>query len=147
MNYEEVFNFTRINDSLSTAGLLNHDQLAMLGAAGYQLVVNLLPIETEYAIKEEGDIVAAQGIDYIYIPVDFSEPQQSDYQQFEQALITNHSQKIMAHCAANYRVSAFYAIYAVHHLGWTPEQAYDFIAQRWDLDEHPVWRQFVERMI
>lgn len=147
MNTELIFNYTPVNSRLCTAGLLNAEQLAMLGEHGYQVVINLLPLETDYAIQEEADIIKAQGLNYIYIPVDFSSPQHADYEQFAQALQTNKQQKIMAHCAANYRVSAFYALYAVQYLGWNQQQALQFIADRWDLSEYPVWQSFVHEQL
>ena len=59
----------------------------------------------------------------------------------------NAGRKLMLHCAANYRVSAFYSIYAVRNLGWTHQQAYEFMGDIWDLDEYPVWKSFVAHML
>lgn len=143
METDLIFNFTQVNDQLSTAGLLNAEQLSTLKTAGYEVVINLLPAESEYAVKDEAAIIEAQGLEYVYIPVDFSAPARTQYQQFAQALIQSEDKRVMAHCAANYRVSAFYAIYAVSHCGWSADQAYQFIADRWDLEEYPVWKAFV----
>ena len=51
--------------------------------------------------------------------------------------------KLMVHCAANYRVSAFYAIYAVEHLDWSPGHAWEFIGATWNIEENAVWEAFV----
>ncbi len=147
MSVNQAFNFKALNDFISTAGLLNEEQLNALGAEGYKVVINLLPQESEYAIKGEPSIVAAQGIDYEYIPVDFASPLESDYQRFSEAMSIHSGKKLMVHCAANYRVSAFYAIYAFHNLGWSESQVYSFIGTIWNLGEHTVWEEFVSNML
>lgn len=143
MNPAEIFNYKKINELIVTSGLLNEEQLANLAGEGFELVINLLPDEHDYSIKTEADIVKGQGIDYHYIPVEYDKPLVEDYQQFETVMLANNGKKMLIHCAANYRVSAFYAIYAVKHLGWSAEQAYEHIASMLDLSEYPLWQNFV----
>lgn len=147
MSVSDAFNFRQADELVSTAGLLGEDQLRMLGPEGYEAVVNLLPHDSEYAVAGETGLVEAQGIAYIYIPVDFSAPRESDYRQFSDALSSLAGRKLLVHCAANYRVSAFYALYAHERLGWPESRARDFIASVWNLDEHPVWETFVSQML
>jgi protein tyrosine phosphatase (PTP) superfamily phosphohydrolase (DUF442 family) len=139
----EAYNFRQVDERLSTAGVISEQQLGELKAEGYEAVITLLPADSEYAIANEPDIVMSQGLGYTYIPVDFAAPTREDYAEFEKAMQASGDRKLMLHCAANYRVSAFYSIYAVRHLGWTHQQAYDFISAIWNLDEHPVWKSFV----
>lgn len=141
---ELVFNFRRIDGNIDTAGLLNAGQLAQLGAAGYQAVINLLPVETEYAVREEADIVAAQGIEYVYIPVDFSAPAEADLQAFTAALQARRGRRLLLHCAANFRVSAFFAIYACRELGWSGAAARAHIASLWEPADYPPWQEFID---
>lgn len=147
MSVNQAFNFRQVSDSLATAGLLNEGQLGALAAEGYQAVVNLLPDELEYAVADEAEIVRSQGLAYTYIPVVFEAPARQDYEQFEAALERLANKKILVHCAANYRVSAFYAIYAYRHQGWSQQQVDAFIAAIWDPSEHPVWERFIADML
>ncbi len=147
MSVNQAYNFRSINPQLSTAGVMSPEQLAELRAEGYQAVINLLPHDSPYAIAGETGIVTGQGLDYTYIPVDFAAPTAEDFAQFEAAMQANGERKMMVHCAANYRVSAFYALYAVRQLGWSEAQAHEFIAATWDLAEHPVWEAFVADML
>ena len=39
--------------------------------------------------------------------------------------------KTLIHCAANFRVTAFYSLYAMKHLGWSEAQAAEFRASVW----------------
>jgi len=147
MSVDQAYNFKQASALVSTAGLLSVEQLGELGSEGYQAVVNLLPPSSEYAIDNEQSIVEQQGIEYTNIPVDFSAPTDTDYQQFAARLGQLSDKKILIHCAANYRVSAFYSIYANREMGWSGQQAREFIVSIWDLGDHPVWAEFVDSRI
>lgn len=146
MSVDKAYNFRQATESISTSGILSEEQLELLGEEGYAAVINLLPGDSEYAVKREKDIVEAQGLAYHYIPVDFAAPSVSDYQAFARALADLSGRKLLLHCAANYRVSAFYAINAFLNNEISSTQAYAFIAAVWDLDEYPVWQEFVSAM-
>ena len=147
MLVKEAYNFRKIDDRISTSGLLNEDQLAALSAEGYEALINLLPSDSQYAIKQERAIVEQQGVLYRHIPVDFSNPTASDYGTFESAFEEFGDKKVIIHCAANFRVSAFFSIYAYKHLGWSREQVDTFIATIWNPREHPVWLSFIESQL
>src|SRR3954449_13448532 len=103
---EEAYNFRRIDDRLTTSGLLSVEQLASLGRDGYEAVVNLLPDTNDRAVPDEAQIVRAQELDYVYIPVDFAAPTHADLERFVEAMDALAGRKVHVHCAANYRVSA-----------------------------------------
>ena len=113
---------------------------------GFTAVINLVPSENQSALKDEGAIVQALGLKYHHIPVDWAEPHDSDLAAFEQALQSSVDDKTLIHCAANFRVTAFYSLYALKHLGWTPEQAADFRNTIWQGSDYPVWASFIERL-
>src|SRR4051812_2687688 len=46
---------------------------------GYDVVVNLAPPQSQGSIREEGGLVAASGVTYVNIPVDFMHPSQEDF--------------------------------------------------------------------
>jgi len=52
----------------------------------------------------------------------------------------------LSHCAANFRVTAFYGLYAMKHLGWSEAQADEFRASIWRGSEYLVWEQFITHM-
>lgn len=143
MSVDQAYNFKQISPSVSTAGVISSQQLAALGSEGYEVVVCLLPNDSEYAIQGERSLVEAQGIQYVYIPVDFAAPTEDDYQQFAAAVSGSRDKKTMLHCAANYRVTAFYGIYAHQQLGWSKDQVWELINAIWDIKEYPVWNDFV----
>ncbi len=147
MSVDEAFNYRKVSETTCTAGLLSEEQLCALKQEGYQSVINLLPDDSEYALQGERELVERQGLGYAYIPVDFNAPQEQDYMAFERALIARRGEKMMIHCAANYRVSAFYAIYAHRNLDWPARKAREHITSIWDPAAYQPWEAFISRML
>jgi protein tyrosine phosphatase (PTP) superfamily phosphohydrolase (DUF442 family) len=144
MSVCEAYNFRGIDERVATSGLLSEEQLGQLHAEGYRAVINLLPYDSQYAVAAEPAIIAAQDLDYHHIPVDMAGPTAEDYAAFTEAMRACQRHKLLIHCAANYRVSAFYAIYAFEHLCWSASRAREHIASIWRPQEHPPWDQFVD---
>ena len=143
MTVEDSYNFRRISERLTTSGLVSAQQLSELHRDGYDAVINLLPDTLEYAVTDEARIVRDQGLDYVYIPVDFDAPTHADLEAFMHALTARAGQKIHVHCAANYRVSAFYSLYAQRNGLCTEDEANDFVQDVWNPAEHPPWMEFI----
>jgi protein tyrosine phosphatase (PTP) superfamily phosphohydrolase (DUF442 family) len=140
---ERSFNFRRVDARLTTSGLVPPDALAELHADGIDTVIDLLPATVDHAVAGEADIVASQGVDYVAIPVDFDAPMPADFAAFVTAMDAHEGRRVHVHCAANYRVSVFYALYAERRGSWTREQADAFVADLWQPAEHPPWADFI----
>jgi uncharacterized protein (TIGR01244 family) len=144
MSIEEAYNFRRIDDRLTTSGLVSREQLAELRDEGYDAVVNLLPDSNDRAVHDEGKIVQDQGLDYVYIPVDFDAPTRADLDAFTDAMDAHAGQQVHVHCAANYRVSAFYALYALQRGTCSDAQADAIIRDIWDPADFPAWQALID---
>jgi protein tyrosine phosphatase (PTP) superfamily phosphohydrolase (DUF442 family) len=143
MSIEDTFNFRRVADRVTTSGLVNAEQLATLGSEGYQAVINLLPDSYEHAVHEEPDIVRGQGLDYVYIPVDFAAPTHDDFVAFSDAMRAHADDTVHVHCAANYRVSAFYGLYAQSQGLLTTAEADALVQDLWNSADYPAWAAFI----
>ena len=143
MSIEGSYNFRRVSDRITTSGVVGDKRLAGLQAQGYGTLINLLPDQSEHAVPEESAIVTSQGLHYIYIPVDFAAPTRADLDAFSLAMDAADDKAVHVHCAANFRVSAFYSLYAMRKGLWTQAQADEFIAGLWNPDEYPAWSAFI----
>ena len=143
MTIENSHNFRRVSDLVTTSGVVGPDRLKSLGLEGYAVVINLLPDESKYAAESEREITEKQGVKYVYIPVDFESPTLADYDQFVLAIEEAKGGKVHIHCAANYRASAFYALYAESRELWSRNEAEAFIQDLWQPQERPPWPEFI----
>ena len=146
MSTQEIYNYRQVNDQIITAGQPNEDQLKSAANEGFTTVVNLATLEPDYSLPDEAGLVRALGMAYHHIPVDWEAPKESDFAAFEKVMQQRSSGKTLIHCIANYRVTAFYSLYALKHLGWTEAQADQFRASIWQVSDYPVWERFVATM-
>jgi uncharacterized protein (TIGR01244 family) len=143
MSIESSLNFRRVSETVTTSGTVAREDLARLGTDGYDLVVNLMPDSSEYAVDGEATILADHGVGYVYIPVDFAAPNHEQLEAFATAMEANVGKTIHVHCAANYRVSAFYSLYAMRRGWWSVDQADEHLNGIWTQGEYPVWDRFI----
>jgi protein tyrosine phosphatase (PTP) superfamily phosphohydrolase (DUF442 family) len=143
MPIKDSFNFRPITDTLTTSGVVGAERLRGLSAEGYQVLIDLLPESSPQAVADEREIVQSQGIDYVHIPVDFRHPRPSDFRAFAHALDAAPGKKIHIHCAANYRVSVFYAEYARALALWSDAEAEAFVGSLWEPRDYPGWPEFI----
>jgi uncharacterized protein (TIGR01244 family) len=131
---------------VTTSGTVAPDDLRTLAAQGFDVVVNLLPTDGHAAVAEEESIVREQGLHYVHIPVDFAAPTRADYDAFAAAMDEHVGETVHVHCAANYRVSAFYRVYAVRRQWWTAAEADAFLHDLWDPSEHPAFAALLDEL-
>ncbi len=143
MDIAASFNFRKVSDKLTTSGFVRPGSLRALASQGYEAVVNLLPDTSPQATPGEQQIVESQAVEYIHIPVDFKRPTLSDFELFSQAMNRVSEQKVHVHCAANFRVSAFYSLYQVSRGKWSVDEAMAFIHDVWQPSEYPGWPEFI----
>jgi protein tyrosine phosphatase (PTP) superfamily phosphohydrolase (DUF442 family) len=102
-----IFNYLPINGQLSTSGQTAEGQFAGIKAAGFDVVINLAPHDTENSLRDEAAVVNQLAMNYIHIPVNFSKPSERKLELFIDAMAQSKNKKIWLHCATNMRVSAF----------------------------------------
>ena len=142
----EARNFRQVDESLLTAGQPNEAQLADAARQGVKVVINLaLHTDPRYSLADEADCVRGLGMDYVHIPVQFNAPTEENLRAFIAAMDAHKGEKILVHCAANYRVTAFVGLYRVLCEGWTADKAFEPMRSVWEPDV--VWKQFITTML
>lgn len=144
MSTDDIYNAVRVNDQVLTAGMPTEAQLRDAAAEGFTAIINLVGHYMSDPLPNEADLTGELGLTYVLIPVDWANPTDADFAAFDEAMGRLAGEKLLIHCAANYRVTAFYSLYAQKHLGWTEEQAEALRAKVWEGD-HPVWEEFIRR--
>src|SRR5512140_2381211 len=126
MSTQDIYNYRRVNDQISTGGQPTEEQLRAAAAEGCTTIINLAPSDNSRALPDEAGLVQALGMTYHHIPVEWDNPQASDFAAFEDIMQQLPATKTLIHCAANFRVTAFYSLYALRHLHWSEAQAAEF---------------------
>jgi uncharacterized protein (TIGR01244 family) len=146
MSVDDIRNYRRIDDRIMTGGQPTEEQLKAVAASGVKAVINLATDDPRSAVPDEAGTVRTLGMSYHHIPVEWEDPKESDFEAFENAMKQLRDQKILIHCAANFRVTAFYSLYAMKNLGWTEAQADALRASVWAGNHFPIWDQFIQKL-
>lgn len=140
---EYIYHWRRLDDRITTSGQPTEAQLADIAALGVRYVINLGLHSHEKALPDEAATVAALGMMYVHIPVDFQNPTESDFEAFCTALKESNGAPAHVHCIANYRVSAFFYRYRRSVLGIDAARARSDLERVWKPDA--VWTAFINR--
>jgi protein tyrosine phosphatase (PTP) superfamily phosphohydrolase (DUF442 family) len=143
MSTQDIYNYHKVDEHVITAGQPTEAQLKSAADEGFNTVINLATERPDDLFDEAG-LVRSLGMAYYPIPVAWEDPKQSDFEAFENVLNQLGDRKILIHCAANFRVTAFYSLYAMQHLGWSEPQADAFRMQVWQGSNYPVWEKFIQ---
>jgi uncharacterized protein (TIGR01244 family) len=143
---QDIYNFRRVNDQLITGGQPDEEQIKSAADEGVTTIINLATINRQSSLPDEAGLVQSLGMTYYHIPVDWGNPTESDFDTFEKIFKRVSGEKTLVHCAANFRVTALYSLYAMKHLGWSEAQADEYRASIWKGSDHPVWEKFIAAM-
>lgn len=145
--FTQIYNFLQLSEILFTAGMPKAEQLSDAPKYGVQVVINLAPHDSENALENEADLAKSLGMKYINIPVSWSAPTKDGLDRFMDAMDEHRGKIIFVHCEANFRASAFVAIYRMARLGWREENAFAPMHKIWNENDYPVWKTFIDNAV
>ena len=147
---DNIRNWQRRPDGITTSGKLEAGDPARLAAIGVRHVVNLALDSHPEALAGEAALLAAEGIAYTHIPVPFDAPSLAHVTTLAEALVA-HPGPHHVHCIMNWRVTAFF--YLIDRAGGVPEpEAMARMAAVWNplAAEDPVtapWKALLARKV
>lgn len=144
---KDIYNYLYYDENLSSSGMPDPDQMKQVAEAGVQVVINLAPHDVPQALPNEKSLVESMDMEYIHIPVNWGTPTRNGLNIFMDEMDANRGKKIHVHCEANFRASAFIAIYRILRLGWKADDAFEMMHKVWDEDAYPIWKMFIEDAI
>ena len=142
----DIINYLRIDERLATSGQPIEEELAAVAREGTEVVINLaLHDDPRYSLADETRTVTGLGMTYVHIPVKFDAPAEADLHAFFAAMEAQRGKKMLLHCAANKRVTAFLGLYRVLRENWDVERAFEPMKEIWEPDA--AWAPFIEAML
>ena len=145
--FEDMYNFLPLSDKLFSAGMPQTEQLTDAAQKGVQVVINLAPHEVHNALPGGAELVNSLGMQYVNIPVNWNTPTKEGLDRFIDVMDANQDRKILVHCQANFRATAFIALYRILRQGWKTEEAMQGMHQIWDEEDYPIWKMFIEETL
>ena len=142
--FEEIYNFLALSETLFTGGMLTSEQLQDAAQRGVEVVINLAPHEVSNALPGEPELVSSLGMQYVNIPVIWNTPTRDGLDRFMDVMDEDTDRKILVHCQANFRATAFVALYRILRKGWNAEDAMAGMHTIWDTEDYPIWKMFIE---
>lgn len=141
MTLEAIKGFVGLDARLATAGQPSEAELGEVAGRGFEVVVNLGLLDPRYCLADEAATVRSLGLEYHHVPVDFQAPSVEDFHRFCGVMQASRGKRTFVHCAANYRVSCFVALYGEAELGWSRAQADAHVARVWEPND--TWLAFL----
>ena len=142
---ETIRGYLHLDDRLATSGMPEPEHFAAMRAAGFEAVINLALPTSDHAMSNEGELVSAQGMTYVHIPVKFDAPQPEDFERFDRVMEVFDGRPVFVHCAANMRVSAFVFLHRLRRGSVSRTEAEQDLRKVWEPDD--VWRKFINRTL
>ena len=142
--FQDIYNFLALSETLFTGGMPTTEQLSDAAQQGVEIVINLAPHEVSNALPNETELVASLGMQYINIPVIWNTPTKDGLDRFMDVMEANKDKRILVHCQANFRATAFVAMYRILRLGWKEDDAMQGMHKIWAEEEYPIWKMFID---
>ena len=145
----ELFNYYEYSPALLSSGQPTRAQFPAVRAAGVEAIINLAPVTDPGALPDEQAVVTALGMAYQHIPVDWDHPPRADLERFLAAMDQFQGRRVLVHCYAGSRASAFVFLYRVLKQGAPPAAARRTLETIWannpgyELPKVPQWQQFI----
>ena len=145
----EIFNYYEYSPRLLSSGQPTREQYPAIAEAGVEAVINLAPVTEPGAYADEGEVAAGLGLDYVHIPIDWEAPSRADLEAFFAAMARFEDKRVLVHCYANARASAFVYLWRTLRAGADEAEAQATLRKIWDWNQgyelHNVahWERFV----
>jgi uncharacterized protein (TIGR01244 family) len=140
-----IRNFLKVSPEFCTGGQPRPEHFAALKADGVKAVLNLRQ-PGEHRADEEQQAVAAAGLKYFNVPVDYRNPKAESVDEFLRITDDPSNRPMFIHCTAAIRVGAFWMIRRVLRDGMTFDAALEE-ARKVGLKEAPHLEQFAREYI
>ncbi|MCI5106788.1 MAG: protein tyrosine phosphatase family protein [Pseudomonadales bacterium] len=137
----EITNFRQYSETFASAGQPTREQFELIRDQGFERVVYIAFTNNTNALPDEDQIVKGLGMEYMQVPVDFSNPLPSEFYAFADSMQRNTGKKTLLHCQVNARATAFSFLYRVIYEDVPVAEAKADMNTVWQPNE--VWRDFI----
>jgi protein tyrosine phosphatase (PTP) superfamily phosphohydrolase (DUF442 family) len=138
-------NVVVIEPNLVTSGQPSAAALADLKAQGFEAVIYLAPSSVPDAVKNEPELLAKQGIEFVHIPIPFGAPTEAHFDAVSAELVRLKHKKVLVHCQVNMRASTMVFLHRVVVRNESPTEAYAAVTRVWS--PQGPWKAMAQRVL
>jgi len=138
---QEIVNFRQYSATFASAGQPTREQFQVLKDQGFERIVYIAFTNNRGALADADLVVKGLDMEYMQVPVDFSNPLPSEFYAFADSMQRNQGKKTLLHCQVNARATAFSFLYRVIYEDVPMAQAKEDMNSVWQPNE--VWRDFI----
>jgi protein tyrosine phosphatase (PTP) superfamily phosphohydrolase (DUF442 family) len=131
-----------ISPLLVTAGQPDRASLQRMKAEGYAAVISLAPGDAPDAVPEQAAILAAQGVEFVHIPIPWQAPEAKHLEAMAAAMQRLKGRKVLVHCQMNMRASAVTFLYRTIPEKVDPAMAWGDVQALWTPTNQ--WAAFID---
>lgn len=140
-----IRHYLSIDENIASSGQPAECEFALIAQQGFNTVINLAMPTSDYALANEGLLVASAGMNYVHIPVNWELPQVKQFEFFAAIMQSMSHEKVWVHCALNMRVSVFLYLYRRLFLSVDDTLARAKLHEIWQPSEK--WSAFIHDVI
>ena len=137
----EIINFRQYGDRFASAGQPTREQFQTIAEHGFERVVYIAFTNNPNALPDADQVVKQLGMEYMQVPVDFSNPLPDEFYVFADSMERSRNKKTLLHCQVNARATAFSFLYRVIYDNVSVADAKSDMNTVWQPNE--VWRDFI----
>jgi protein tyrosine phosphatase (PTP) superfamily phosphohydrolase (DUF442 family) len=143
----EAPNVLPIRAELVCSGQPTPAALKGLGSLGFDAVLYLAPASVGDAVRDEPELLRAQGIEFAHVPMPWDAPTLAQVDQVLDTLTRWQGQKrkVLVHCQVNMRASSLVFLYRVLVGREPPERAWADVTRIWSPNK--TWAGLIQQAL
>jgi len=110
---DQIINYTEYDSFYSSSGQVTARDLENLEKAGFERIIYIAFNDPKKALLNEDKLVMRLGMKYFHIPVEWNNPELTDFMAFASIMQMEAKKRTLLHCQVNYRASVFSFLYRV----------------------------------
>ena len=99
----EIINFRQYSDRFASAGQPTREQFQDIANQGFERVVYIAFTNNPNALPDADQVAKELGMEYMQVPVDFSNPLPDEFYAFADSMERNRDKTSVLHCQVNAR--------------------------------------------
>lgn len=137
-----IKNFISHNQWISSGSRPTAEQIIELRQNGFDAVLNIVPLTAKNPLPDENVIVESLDMQYVHLPLDYTDVAPELYESFKNALHGLSTKKVFVHCGGNIYSSNLLHMFLVLETGMDESSSLQLVLKVHTPSD--IWFRFFE---